>query len=493
MIDKRTIFEIHRLAHEGLSARGIARSLKVNRKTVVRYLTDPNPPRPTIKRASKLDPFKQEITGMLEIDPKASAVVIGQRIASLGFDGEITIVRNYLRKIRGKSKKRQPFIRFESLPGQQCQIDWGHFGSLTYGNTKRKLYCMAAVECHSRLLCLEFTHSQRQETLHRCLLNAFRFFQGTPKELVHDNMLTAVVEREGPLIRFNEAFLQFLLPFKIVPIACNVAQPHEKGKVEKGAIHYIRYNFWPLRSFKDLTDVQVQANHWRDHVANVRVHSTTGEKPVDRFEREAMRPLPDLLPDCRDKALCKVYSDFSIRFDGNFYTVPPWAIDKEVVAKADHHTLTVYFKDKSIATHHRSWERRKRIELSSHREAARKEQRKIWRSQEVGAFISLGEEAKTYLEGLTAANQPIKKDLKKLLALKDDYGAFALIEAIKKASFHHAYGAHYVENILYQEMTPKRNHPPVKVKQEDLNRIRLEEPSLAQYDALVIKRRKNND
>ena len=110
----------------------------------------------------------------------------------------------------------------------------------------------------------------------------------------------------------------------------------------------------------------------------------------------------------------------------------------------------------------------------------------------MAAFISLGEAAKTYLEGLTATNQPIRKNLKKLLALKDAYGSFALIEAIKKASVHNAYGAHYIENILYQEMTPTRHHPPVTVKQQELNRIRLEEPSLARYDAFVIKRRKNN-
>jgi transposase len=492
MIDQRTIFEIHRLANEGISARKITRSLNLNRKTVSKYLRDPNPKRPTIQRVSKLDPFKQEIERMLEIDPKASAVVILQRIASLGFDAEITILRDYLRKIRGKSKRRQPFIRFESLPGEQCQIDWGHFGSLTYGTTKRKLYCMAVIECYSRMLYLEFTHSQRQETLHRCLLNAFRFFQGTPKELVHDNMLTAVIERDGPLIRFNEAFLTFLMPFKILPIACNVARPHEKGKVEKGAIHYIRYNFWPLRSFKDLKDLQAQANHWRDYVANVRVHSTTGEKPIDRFKPEAMRSLPQLLADCRDTAPLKVHSDFSIRFDGNSYTVSPWAIGKQVLAKADNHTLTIYFKDKPIATHARSWKRKERIELPSHKEAARKHQRKLWRSQEVAAFISLGEEAKTYLEHLAATNQPIKKNLKKLLALKDGYGSYALIEAIKKATLHNAYGAHYIENILYQEMTPKRDHPPVKVKKENLNHIRLEEPSLAEYDALVIKRRRKS-
>jgi transposase len=493
MIDQHSIFEIHRLANEGLSIRKIARRVNLNRKTVIRYLDDPNPTRPVIKRPSKLDPFKEEISKMLEIDPKASAVVIAQRIASLGFDGEITILRNYLRKVRGRSRKRQSFIRFESPPGHQCQIDWGHFGSLSYGSTKRKLYCMAVIESHSRLLYLEFTHSQRQETLHRCLLNAFRFFNGTPKELVHDNMITAVIERDGPLIRFNERFLCFLLPFKIVPIACNVASPHEKGKVEKGAIHYIRYNFWPLRSFRDLKDLQAQADHWRDHIANVRVHSTTGQKPSDRFNPEAMRALPDLLPDCRDTAICKVYPDFSIRFDANSYTVPPWAIDKDVVAKADHHTVTLYFKDKPIATHTRSWEKKKRIELPSHREAARKHQRNLWRSHEVAAFISLSEEAKTYLERLTAINQPIKKNLKKLLALKDDYGSYALIEAIKRATLHNAYGAHYIENILYQEMTPRKNHPPLRVKQENLNRIRLQEPSLAQYDAFVIKKRKDYD
>lgn len=78
-------------------------------------------------------------------------------------------------------------IRFESAPAQQCQIDWGHFGSISYGKTNnRKLYCMAVAFNHSRMLYLELTHSQRQETLHRCLLNAFCFFKETPRELVHE-------------------------------------------------------------------------------------------------------------------------------------------------------------------------------------------------------------------------------------------------------------------------------------------------------------------
>lgn len=491
MLDKRTIFEIHRLDHQGWSHRKIARHLCVARTSVKRYLEDPErtfPKRPA--RPSKLDPYRDLVEQLLEQDPHVHATVILQRLQKEGFDGKITILRDYLRTKRRKNPKA--FIRFESDPGHQCQIDWGHFGSIDYDGTRRKLYCMAVIESYSRLLYLEFTHSQRQETLHRCLLNAFTFFGGTPKELVSDNMLTAVIERDGPLIRFNDAYLNFLRPFAMVPHACNVRSPHEKGKVEKGAIHYIRYNFLPLRSFENLNDLQIQASQWRDHVANIRIHSTTGKRPLDRFKPASMRPLPSMLPDCRDTESAKVHSDFSVRFDANSYTVPPWAIGRRVIIKADSHVVTVYLKEKVIATHKRSYRRKERIELAAHREAAKKQQRRLWQSQAVRAFISLGEEANGYLENLVKTQQPIKKNLTKLLALKEEYGAYALVLAIKKATLHNAYGAHYIENILYQEMTPKTEHPPVRLKDEQLNQICLERPALAEYDVRVVKRRKKS-
>ena len=265
------------------------------------------------------------------------------------------------------------------------------------------------IESHSRMLYLEFTHSQRQETLHRALLGGFRFFGGTPKTLVHDNMLTAVIERDGPLVRFNEPFLEFLRPLKITPKPCNVRQPQEKGKVEKGAIHYIRHNFWPLRSFTGLADVQAQADTWRDKVANVRVHATTGKRPVDRFDPGAMRPLPELLPDCRDTAQAKVHTDFSIRFDANSYTVPPWLVGKSVTVRADHHRLQVYYRDRCVANHCRSWQRRQRIELAVHREEARKHLARHYRSVDVAALLSLGEVAKNYFDRMADANLHIKK------------------------------------------------------------------------------------
>ena len=73
--------------------------------------------------------------------------------------------------------------------------------------------------------------------------------------------------------------------------------------------------------------------------------------------------------------------------------------------------------------------------------------------------------------------------------LKEDYGSHPLLDALERASQHRAFGANYIENILYQEMTPHREHPPVRLQQPHLNQIRLDEPSLAEFDTFVIKRR----
>lgn len=493
MLDRRTVFEIHRLANEGLSARKIAGVLNLNRRSVAKYLLDETKPRKRRgRRGSKLDPYKEEILRLLQIDPKASAVVIHRKLCALGFEGGVTIVKNHLAQVRKSIRPLQPHLRFETAPGRQCQVDWGHFGSLLYGRTSRKLYCLAVLEGHSRLLYLEFTHSQKQESLHAALLNAWRFFGGTPEQILVDNMLTAVTERVGPVIRFNEAFLEFLLPFKIIPHACHPGRPQEKGKVEN-VIKYIRRNFWPLRSFSGLSDVQAQADEWRDQTANRRVHSATGQRPLERFQKEALQPLPDLLPDCRETVSAKVHSDFSFRFDGNDYTAPPWTIGKKVMVKADSRSISVYYQDRPIAVHSRSWEKKKRIELPRHREEAVKKKQKEWFSQDAAAFLSLGPQAENYLEQLASTGRSLKKNLEKLLTLKDEYGGQAVIDAIKRAAVHRAYGADYIENILYQDMTPQRRHPPVRLVQNDFNHIRLETPSLAEYDALVVKGRFTND
>jgi transposase len=431
------------------------------------------------------------INELLLKDPKVEAPVILRKITAAGFDGEITILRDYLRTKRGKVKGKQAFIRFESQAGQQFQIDWGHFGSITYGNTNRRLYALAVVESHSRMMYVEFTHSQSQQVLHQCLINAFRFLRGTPKEIVVDNMITAVIERQGSLIRFNEAFLDFLRHFSIIPKACNIKAPYEKGKIES-IIRYLKRNFLPLRKFTSLFDVQAQAMQWLREVANVRIQQTTSQRPIDRFCSESLKPLPEFMPDCRETMQLFVYKDFAVRFDGNCYTTPPWTIGKRLTVKADNKQVTIYDKQKIAAAHDRCWEKKKRIELPQHTELVKKVQKKLWQDRNVAAFASLGQIARDYLNALGKANQPIKKNIEKLLRLKDQYGTSSLITVIEKALNYKAYGASYIENILYQEMTPKNNHRPVKLKTEDLNNIILNEPNLAEYDSLVLQRRRHN-
>ena len=491
MIDRRSVFEIHRLKDAGCSDRQIARQLGIGRTTVRKYLDQPERTISKRKpRASKLDPYREMINSFLEEFPHVKAPVVFQRLKKEGFDGRVTIVRSYLQKKRDeRNRNQEAFIRLESAPGKHIQIDWGHFGSLTYGTAVRKLYALAVIESYSRMLYIEFTHSQKQEALHQGLINAFRFFNGTPEEIVVDNMLTAVTERCGSVIRFNDAFLDFLRIFKIIPRACHIRAPQEKGKIEK-SIHYLRQNFWPLRSFSNLMDVQQQVNQWRDSVCNVRIHQTTGDRPVDRFAGINLRPLPPLLPDCRESASLLVHQDFAVHFDDNTYTVPPWTIGRHLTIKADQATVTLYHRQKQVAAHHRSWERKQRIELPAHQEQVKKLHHKLWQDRDIALLSSLGQEAVDYLAALVDARQPIKKNVARLLRIKDRYGAVSLIGAIRKAMAHKAYGADYIENILYQEKTPQKNHPPVKLKNEKLNNIRLPEPSLADYDAYILKKRK---
>ena len=454
-IDSQIIFEIHRLNDLGWTERKIARHLRISRPSVNKYLLPATAPVKRVQRTSKLDAYRDHIKELLEQDPEVKAPVVLQRIGKESFDGKITILRNYLRTLRGQQTMRTPFIRFESSPGQQMQIDWGHFGTFPYGNTLRKLYALAAIECYSRTAYIEFTHSQNQQSLHQALLNAFIYLGGSTEEMVVDNMLTAVIERQGSLIRFNDAFLDFLRIFHITPIACNVASPHEKGKIEN-TIKYLRRNFWPLRTFTNLCDVNVQVRNWLDTVANVRIHQTTGIRPLDRLADVRLRSLPELLSDCRETQTLKVYKDFAVRFDGNVYTAPPWAIGKHVTLKADQTTVTLFYQEKKIAVHDRCWQRGQRIETDSHKEQVKKLRRKLWMDKDVAAFSSLGQAAVEYLQALAGARQPLKKNVSKLLALKDDYGAVSVIYAVKKALIHNAIGADYIENILYQEMTPTR-------------------------------------
>lgn len=492
----REVFEIHRLRNEGASIPAIARYLGLSAPTVYKYLRDPDrwKQRTERNRSSKLDPFNNAVKQMLDQRPDVSAVVVYQRLVEQGYEGGLTIVKDHLRSVRGKRKAKKTFWHFESLPGEQMQIDWSACGTVTYGRHKRPLHCFAMVEGYSRMLFVTFTHSMKLEVFIDCHVEAFRFYGGCARKILHDNLKTAVVERDGRLIRFNETYLDFLLRIRAVPHACTPGAPHEKGKIEN-AIGYVKNNFLPLRTFKDLEDVNRQARLWLDQVANVRIHQTTGEKPIERFKRVTLQPVDALDGyDSREMMLTKGPQDLRINFDCNRYSIPFWAAGKTLTIKASRHKVTVYLKQKVVARHDRCWGKYQSVVNPLHRDGmtSGKQQSKLSYLQEI--LVSMGEPAPLYIERLQQTAVPIKRSLQKLAELRDSFGSALVLKAMALALERNVPGVEYVEQLALQLSRPNEKMPRLQLKnRSDLSQLRLSDIDLVVYDNVLYKKGHSND
>ncbi len=428
MLKTDQINEIHRLAGgEHWSIRRIARQLHMDTRTVKKYLDSPVPAAIRRPRPSKLDPFKPLLAELLQQDPRAPGVVILQRLEAAGYSGGHSILREYLHRVRVSPGAPRAFVRMEPAAGQRFEIDWGHFGALDYQGDKRKLYAFCLIEAHSRMLSVEFTHSQSFETFVRCHQHAFAILGGVARECWFDNLLTVVAEHDGRLIRFNPRFLAFAREYGFYPRACNPRAAWEKGKIE-AAIGYLRSNFWPLRSFRDLADVNGQVRRWLAEIANQRLHRETRQRPLDRFRPECLRPLPALAPDYRDTVEVFIHKDLRWHFDSNHYCAPARFVGQRLIAKADASSVALYAPDgNEIVRYARCWRRgqtfgaeRFERELLALRPAARRSQAQ----QRLVAFLGgvcPQETVEAYLRGLADADRSLLGELHELLELARTY------------------------------------------------------------------------
>lgn len=491
MLTPEQINTIHRLHWaEQWPLRKIARHLHIGRRTLAKYLATPAPAPSCRDRASKLDPFKPAITELLEKDPTATAVVIAQRLRQLGYEGGITIVKDYLHAVRRNSAARRAYVRVEPAAGERCDVDWGHFGALPYNGATRKLYAFCLVESHSRKMYLEFTHSQSFETFARCHIHAFQALGGVSQEIWFDNLATAVAEHEGNLVRFHLRFLAFAREFHFIPRACHVAAAWEKGKVER-AIGYVRQNFWPLRSFTELADVNAQARRWLSEVANQRQHRETGQKPDERFRPECLRPLPVLIPDYRDSADALVHKDLRLSFDGNRYCVPPRYVGRKLTVKADASSLIIYDQHQEIATYARSWQRGQTFGAERFQKELLAQMAAAQRSAAQQRLIALlGPATEEYLRRLADTDRSLTRQVRELFSLIREYGPKAVAAALAKAHAARAFGADYIANILRQQQMRRETQPPLRLRDPALNELATDPLSLAEYDAFILHSRK---
>ena len=317
--------DIRSLHKQGYTIAAIVRELGVARNTVRRALRQDQSPRYTRRkpRASKLDPYKDYLKARLQEFPELSGVRLLEEIQAQGYMGQRTILKDFLRPLRTQIH-RDLTVRFETMPGQQGQIDWAHFGTLVEEEEVDKLYGFVFVLGYSRAIYVEFTRSQNIESLLRCHLHAFDYFGGYPRELLYDHMKTVILTEspDGQGRRWNPRFLDFAGYYGFAPRLCRPYRARTKGKVER-SIGYVKDNFFAGRSFTGLEDLNHQALLWCDTKANPRVHATTREVPFERLKRENLlshrkRPLYDT----SEVVARKVSRDCYLSFKGNFYSVP---------------------------------------------------------------------------------------------------------------------------------------------------------------------------
>jgi transposase len=499
MLTSEQINELHRLYwSEHWPIRKIERHLNMGWRTIRKYLDAPAQGRSTRERGSKLDPFKGTIAEWLEKDPSVTSALMQQRLTPLGYSGGHTILQEYVRKIRSQLTPKRAFVRVEPSAGERFEVDWGHFDALNYLGDIRKLYAFALVDAHSRMLYVEFTHSQSFETFVRCHIHAFHALHGVAREVVYDNLATAVAERDGRIVRFLPRFLGFAREYGFYPQACNPASAWEKGKVER-AIGYVRQSFWPLREFTDLHDVNRQVRQWLADVANQRVHRETRERPMERFQPEALRPVPIIPYDYRDTTEALVHKDLRLQFDGNKYCVPHRYVGQRLTIKADSSVVTIYDRVHEVVSYPRCWRRgqtfgAERFEklLAEDRPAARRSQAQQRLLDSLDGLCSRAL-VEAYLRDMADTDRSLGRQISELLELIRQYGPEGVASAIEKAAAARAFGADYVANIVNQQQAPRRPQPPLRLRDPHLNELVTDPVSLLAYDAFIVESGKESD
>ncbi len=483
MIDYEIFSKINHLKErEGLTVPQIASELALDPRTVRKWVKEPFRPRAECHRASKLDPFKHDIVRMLEAHPYSAAQIL-QRIRENGFDGGYTIVKGYVRKVR--PPKSRAFLTLAFAPGECAQVDWGSYGTVAVGSTRRRLSFFVMVLCYSRMMYLEFTVSQTMEHFLGCHQNAFHFFGSVPKNIMVDNLKSAVLKRiVGQQPIFNPRYLNFAHHYGFSIEPCNVGKGNEKGRVEN-AVGYVKKNFLAGLDIPDLSALAPAARNWLDTIANVRIHGRTRQKPVDLFEKERpfLSPVPENPFDVATVSYLRASSQFRVILDTNRYSVPAQYAGLPLTMKAYPDRVCVYHDDKLICRHPRSYDRDQDFEDPDHpRELLN--QRKKARDQKIFMrFLALSPKAELYYRKLEARRMNPHHHVRKIVALSEIYSPEKVTRAIEDAFFFEAFSSEYIANLLEQ----RSRHLPEPAalhltRREDLLKIKIQNPDLTIYE-----------
>ena len=485
MIDYERFCQIRdHLRRQRLSVTQTARALGMDARTVAKWAdVEQWRPRAAPKpRPGKLDPYKGQIVRWLDTHPYSAQQIL-QRLRELGFGGGATIVKVYVARIRPRPPAA--FLKLDFAPGECAQVDWGSFGSIGVGASRRRLSFFVMVLCWSRRMYLEFTVSQTMEFFLGCHEHAFAAFNGVPARVMVDNLKSAVLERlAGRAPLFNPKYAEFARHWGFEISACSPRAGNEKGRVEN-AVGYVKKNLLAGLELPEFAALQPLAQAWVDTVADVRLHAATHQRPIERFAEEAPK-LRALNPN--GYALAAIHHVRASRtcrvpLDANHYSVPPHLAGCRVLLEAWPDRVCVYHGQQLVARHARCFDRHRDIEDPEHvrtlhaQRAAGREQRLMVQ------FLALSPRAAAYAQGLEAKRANARSHIRRIVALAEIHGREAVARAIDDGLELHAFSAEYIANIVAAR---RRNAPEPAALQltrrADVLDLDMPEPDLSVYD-----------
>ena len=467
----------------------IASHLHVHRSVVERVLSKTGVAESTYrKQPSMIDTYLPFILQTLEKFPTLTASRLYHMAKGRGYPGQESHFRHMIALHRPK-KASEAYLRLKTLPGEQSQVDWGHFGHLQIGKAKRPLMAFVMVLSFSRKIFLQFYLNAQMANFLRGHVEAFDYFGGVPRVCLYDNLASAVLDRQGDAIRFNPTLLDFAGYYRYEPRPVAVARGNEKGRVER-AIRYIRDHFFAARSYVDINDLNNQAIHWCNEAASNRPCPEENGITVQeawRQEKPLLIALPSNPYPTQERVEAAVGKTPYVRFDLNDYSVPHRHIRKTVTVLADLKTVRIIDGKDVLATHARSFDKGMQIEEAEHIQklVEAKQKARLHRGQD--RLITSIPQISTLLKRCAEKGYNLNAINKQLVELLDSYGqaelTVAVTESLAKGSVH--YNA--IRFILERRRHERNEPPPIPVQLPEDRRVRdvvIQSHSLSTYDAL---------
>jgi transposase len=481
--------EILRLYHaEKWPVGTIAGQLGVHHSVVRRVLAQDGTVEPKRSRSTRLDPYIPLIIATWKQYPKLPASRLYEMCHERGYQGHPDHFRHMVAPYRPRPTA-EAYLRIKTLPGEQAQVDWGHFGKLTIGRGQRPLMAFVMVLSYSRRIFLRFYLGQQSENFLRGHEAAFGVWGGVVRVLLYDNLKSAVLERRGDAIRFNPLLLDFARHYRFAPRPVAVARGNEKGRVER-AIQYIRRAFFLARRFKDVEDLNRQAQAWCDGPACDRRWVDDDSMTVaEAFEKERalLLPLPHAPFVTDERRELTVGKTPYIRFDHNDYSVPHELVRQTVAVVASLQTVRIMHRGTVVAEHDRSFDRRRQIEEPEHIERLVEHKRQARSHRGMDRLTAAAPASRDLLTRLAERGANLGTATARLLLLLEEFGGTRLEQAIREAIEKDIPHHHAVRQILERQCRAEGRKPRLPVTLPDDPRVRdltIRPHALQAYDEL---------